>query len=101
MLSFSESKKKGKIPLLTFYYMLFFEISFDGLVNNTASTKKQVFNVKSSDYDRVTKTVYLRYQPAFQNCTAFKLNIKSDLAIKRLAIGYSSEGVPVIAKNNI
>lgn len=78
-----------------------FEISFDGLVNNTASTKKQVFNVKSSDYDRVTKTVYLRYQPAFQNCAAFKLNIKSDLAIKRLAVGYSSEGVPVISKNNI
>ena len=78
-----------------------FEISFDGLVNNTASTKKQVFNVKSSDYDRVTKTVYLRYQPAFQNCSAFKLNIKSDLAIKRLAVGYTSEGVPVIAKNNI
>lgn len=78
-----------------------FEISFDGLVNNTASTKKQVFNVKSSDYDRVTKTVYLRYQPAFQNCAAFKLNIKSDLAIKRLAIGYTSEGTPLISKNNI
>ena len=78
-----------------------FEISFDGLVNNTASTKKQTFNVKSSDYDRVTKTVYLRYQPAFQNCAAFKLNIKSDLAIKRIAVGYSSEGVPLISKNNI
>ena len=78
-----------------------FEISFDGLVNNTASTKKQVFNVKSSDYDRVTKTVYLRYQPAFQHCAAFKLNIKSDLAIKRIAVGYSSEGIPLISKNNI
>ena len=78
-----------------------FEISFDGLVNNTASTKKQTFNVKSSDYDRVTKTVYLRYQPAFQNCAAFKLNIKSDLAIKRLAVGYTSEGTPLISKNNI
>ena len=78
-----------------------FEISFDGLVNNTASTKKQVYNVKSSDYDRVTKTVYLRYQPAFQNCAAFKLNIKSDLAIKRIAVGYSSEGTPLISKNNI
>ena len=78
-----------------------FEISFDGLVNNTASTKKQVFNVKSSDYDRVTKTVYLRYQPAFQNCAAFKLDIKSDLAIKRIAVGYSSEGIPLISKNNI
>ena len=78
-----------------------FEISFDGLVNNTASTKKQVFNVKSSDYDRVTKTVYLRYQPAFQNCAAFKLNIKSDLAIKRIAVGYTSEGTPLISKNNI
>ena len=78
-----------------------FEISFDGLVNNTASTKKQTFNVKSSDYDRVTKTVYLRYQPAFQNCAAFKLDIKSDLAIKRIAVGYTSEGTPLISKNNI
>lgn len=78
-----------------------FEISFDGLVNNTASTKKQTFNVKSNDYDRVTKTVYLRYQPAFQNCAAFKLNIKSDLAIKRIAVGYTSEGTPLISKNNI
>lgn len=78
-----------------------FEISFDGLVNNTASTKKQVFNVKSSDYDRVTKTVYIRFQPCFQNCAAFKLNIKSDLAIKRLAVGYTSEGTPLISKNNI
>ena len=78
-----------------------FEISFDGLVNNTASTKKQVFNVKTDNYDRVTKTAYLRYQPAFQNCAAFKLNIKSDLAIKRLAIGYTSEGIPLISKNNI
>lgn len=78
-----------------------FEISFDGLVNNTASTKKQVFNVKSSDYDRVTKTVYIRFQPCFQNCAAFKLNIKSDIAIKRIAVGYTSEGTPLISKNNI
>lgn len=78
-----------------------FEISFDGLMNNTVSTKKQTFNVKSSDYDRVTKTVYLRYQPAYQNCAAFKLNIKSELPIKRLAIGYTSEGTPLISKNNI
>lgn len=78
-----------------------FEISFDGLVNNTASTKKQVFNVKTDNYDRVTKTVYLRYQPAFQNCAAFKLNVKSDLAIKRIAVGYTSEGTPLISKNNI
>lgn len=78
-----------------------FEISFDNLVNNTVSTKKQVINIKEKDYDRVTKTYYLRYQPAFQNCAAFKLNIKSDIAIKRLAIGYTSEGVSTISKNNI
>lgn len=78
-----------------------FEISFDGLVNNTASTKKQTFNVKSSDYDRVTKTVYIRFQPCFQNCTAFKLNISSELPIKRLSVGYTSEGTPLISKNNI
>lgn len=78
-----------------------FEISFDGLVNNTASTKKQTFNVKTSDYDRVTKTVYLRYQPAYQNCAAFKLNIKSELPIKRLAVSYITEGTPLISKNNI
>ena len=78
-----------------------FEISMDSLMNNTVSTKKQVFNVKSSDYDKITKTVYLRFQPSTQNTSAFKLNINSELAIKRLAIGYSSEGIPLIAKNNI
>lgn len=78
-----------------------FEISFDSLVNNTVSTKKQIINIKEKDYDRATKTYYLRYQPAFQNCAAFKLNIKSDIAIKRLAIGYTSEGVSTISKNNI
>ena len=30
-----------------------------------------------------------------------KLNIKSDLAIKRIAVGYSSEGTTLISKNNI
>lgn len=78
-----------------------FEISFDGLVNNTVSTKKQVFNVKSSDYDRITKTVYLRYQPSSQNCAAFKLNINSELPIKRIAVGYTQEDIPLISKNNI
>lgn len=78
-----------------------FEISFDGLVNNTASTKKQTFNVKTSDYDRVTKTVYLRFQPSVQNCAAFKLNIKSELPIKRLAVEYTPEDVTLISKNNI
>lgn len=78
-----------------------FEISFDNLVNNTVSTKKQIINIKEKDYDRVTKTVYLRYQPAFQNCAAFKLNIKSDIAIKRIAVGYTSEGISTISKNNI
>ena len=78
-----------------------FEISLDSLMNNTASTKKQTFNVKSSDYDRITRTVYLRFQPSVQNCSAFKLNIKSDLAIKRLAVEYAPEDVTLISKNNI
>jgi len=77
------------------------EISMDSLMNNTASTKKQIFNIKEKDYDKVTKTVYLRFQPAFQNCTAFKLNINSEVPIKRLAVGYSTEGIPLISKNNI
>ena len=78
-----------------------FEISFDGLVNNTVSTKKQVVNIKEKDYDRTTKTYYLRYQPAFQNCSAFRLSIKSDIAIKRMAVGYTSEGISMVSKNNI
>ena len=78
-----------------------FEISMDSLMNNTVSTKKQVFNVKEKDYDRVTKTVYIRFQPSTQNTSAFKLNINSELPIKRLAVGYSTEGIPLISKNNI
>lgn len=78
-----------------------FEISMDSLMNNTVSTKKQVFNVKEKDYDRITKTVYIRFQPSTQNTSAFKININSELPIKRLAIGYSTEGIPLISKNNI
>lgn len=78
-----------------------FEISLDSLVNNTVSTKKQVFNVKSSDYDRVTKTVYLRYQPSTQNTSAFRINLNSQLPIKRLAVSYTPEDIPLISKNNI
>ena len=78
-----------------------FEISLDSLMNNTVSTKKQTFNVKSSDYDRVTKTVYLRFQPSAQNCAAFRIDINSQLPIKRLAVGYTPEDVTLISKNNI
>lgn len=78
-----------------------FEISLDSLMNNTVSTKKQVFNVKSSDYDRTTKTVYIRFQPSVQNCAAFRIDINSQLPIKRLAVSYTPEDVPLISKNNI
>ena len=78
-----------------------FEISMDSLMNNAVSTKKQVFNVKEKDYDRITKTVYIRFQPSTQNTSAFKININSELPIKRLAVGYSTEGIPLISKNNI
>lgn len=78
-----------------------FEISMDSLMNDTVSTKKQVFNVKEKDYDRVTKTVYLRFQPSTQNTSAFKININSELPIKRLAVGYTPEDITLISKNNI
>ena len=78
-----------------------FEISLDSLMNNTVSTKKQTFNVKSSDYDRVTKTVYIRFQPSVQNCAAFRIDINSQLPIKRLAVSYTPEDVPLISRNNI
>lgn len=78
-----------------------FEISLDSLMNNTVSTKKQTFNVKTDNYDRVTKTAYIRFQPSVQNCSAFKLNIKSELPIKRLAVEYTPEDVTLISKNNI
>ena len=78
-----------------------FEISIDSLMNNTVSTKKQTFNVKSSDYDRVTKTVYIRFQPSVQNCAAFRIDINSQLPIKRLAVSYTPEDVTLISKNNI
>jgi hypothetical protein len=78
-----------------------FEISFDGLVNNSVETRSRTFSIKERDYDKLTKTVYIRYQPSFQCCAAFKLNIKSDIAIKRLAVGYTTEGVSTISKNNI
>lgn len=77
-----------------------FEISMDSLVNYTRTTNTKKFYVSQKDWDKDTNTVYLRYQPGIQLASAFKLNISSDFAIKRLAVSYK-EDVPTIAKNNI
>lgn len=77
-----------------------FEISMDSLVNYTRTTNTKKFYVSQKDWDKETNTVYLRYQPGIQLASAFKLNISSDFAIKRLAVSYK-EDVPAIAKNNI
>lgn len=75
-----------------------FSVSFDSLVNNSVSTKTSKYTINSRDYDSMTNTVYLRYQPAVQAAAAFKLNINTNLAIKRLAVGYTSDGTNVLTK---
>lgn len=77
-----------------------FSISMDSLVNFTKSTNSKSFHIKKEDWDKETSTLYLRYQPKIQLASAFKLNISSDFAMKRLAVSYKQE-VPTIAKNNI
>lgn len=50
------------------------------------SSKEKVINIKESDWDPLTDTLYIRYQPEIQRAVGISLNIESDFAIAYLGV---------------
>lgn len=64
-----------------------FEISATTISLSTKETDKTVINVKPSDWDKDSKTLFVRYQPKRQRGLGTSFKIKSPFNIVSMAIG--------------
>ena len=79
---FSKDMATGKI-----------EISSSTLTEGTYLTDTKTIAVSSGMWDKVHKTLFIRYQPRYQVATGFNVKIKSPFAIATLQISNTPETV--------
>lgn len=79
---FSKDMATGKI-----------EISSSTLTEETYTTDTKTIAVSSGMWDKVHKTLFIRYQPRYQSATGFNVKIKSPFAIATLQISNTPETV--------
>ena len=79
---FSKDMATGKI-----------EISSSTLSEGTYTTDTKTIAVSSNMWDKVHKTLFIRYQPRYQAATGFNVKIKSPFAIATLQISNTPETV--------
>lgn len=79
---FSKDMATGKI-----------EISSSTLTEGTYTTDTKTIAVSSNMWDKVHKTLFIRYQPRYQSATGFNVKIKSPFAIATLQISNTPETV--------
>lgn len=56
-------------------------------------SNEKIFYADKSNFDPVTKSIYLRYQPKYQEATGFRLHIESDFSIMTVSISHKAETV--------
>lgn len=64
-------------------------------------SEEKVFTILPADWDKESKTVYLRYQPKYQECIGMEVGIESPFAIATLDFGYSTDGTVQVSKFNV
>ena len=79
---FSKDMATGKI-----------EISSSTLTEGTYTSETKTIAVSSNMWDKVHKTLFIRYQPRYQAATGFNVKIKSPFAIATLQISNTPETV--------
>lgn len=79
---FSKDMATGKI-----------EISSSTLAEGTYTTETKTIAVNSGMWDKVHKTLFIRYQPRYQSATGFNVKIKSPFAIATLQISNTPETI--------
>ena len=63
-------------------------------------SEEKIISVQPSDWDKETKTFYIRYQPKYQECVGMEVSVESPFAIASLDFGYSTEGNTQVSKFN-
>ena len=81
---FSEEHEEGNL-----------EISATTLSLSGRMTEKTTFNIKASDWDAITHTIYLRYQPKEQRGLGISFSIDSPFKIASLSVGSKADAILV------
>lgn len=63
-------------------------------------SEEKTISVQPSDWDKETKTLYIRYQPKYQECVGMEVSVESPFAIASLDFGYSTDGSVQVSKFN-
>ena len=69
------------------------KLSIDALTDQGMSTETKEIDIKESDWDELTDTLYIRYQPKLQRGVGVSLNIDSPFAIGYLGLGNNAETI--------
>ena len=81
---FSEEHEEGDL-----------EVSATTLSLKGRMTEKTTFKIKASDWDAITHTIYLRYQPKEQRGLGISFSINSPFKIASLSIGSQADAILV------
>lgn len=76
--AFDANKKEGYIT-----------VQVNTITNTATEVEEKTFRIEPKDYDN-NNTVYIRYQPKFQECVAMQLGLESNLGVYELALGLNS-----------
>lgn len=79
---FSEEHESGDV-----------EISASTLSNYGRTTEKTTFKIKSTDWDKMTHSIYLRYQPKEQRGLGVSFSINSPFKIAALSVGSQPDAI--------
>lgn len=67
------------------------KLSVDALTDQGLSTETKEIDIKEYDWDKLTDTLYIRYQPKLQRGVGISLNVDSPFAIGYLGLGSTPE----------
>ena len=81
---FSEEHEEGDL-----------EVSATTLSLEGRMTEKTTFKIKASDWDKITHTIYLRYQPKEQRGLGISFSINSPFKIASLSVGSQADAILV------
>lgn len=88
-------------------------VSASTISNEGRKTEKTIFKIKASDWDKLTHTIYLRYQPKEQRGLGVSFSIDSPFNISAIGIGSQTDAIlidkvskkainnPQITSNNV
>lgn len=79
---FSEEHESGDV-----------EMTASTLSNSGRKTEKTTFKIKSTDWDKMTHSIYLRYQPKEQRGLGVSFSINSPFKIAALSVGSQPDAI--------